>query len=104
VAMRLTVDAGRRATRALRGLRLLAASDSGSSGDLSDWPTLNLALLKVPLKQRQAIALYYLADLPVDVIARECAVPERTVRSRLAAGLRRLEQELAESPEEVRHA
>jgi RNA polymerase sigma-70 factor, ECF subfamily len=104
VAMRLTVDAGRRSTRALRGIRLLAASGPGSGGDLSDRPALNLALLKVPIRQRQALVLYYLADLPVDVIARECGVPERTVRSRLAAGRRRLESELREYPEEAHHA
>jgi RNA polymerase sigma-70 factor, ECF subfamily len=104
VAMRLTIDAGRRARHALRGLRMLAASGSGVTDDSLDWPALNLALLKVPLRQRQAIVLYYLADLPVDVIARECGVPERTVRSRLAAGRRRLERELSEYPEGVNHA
>jgi RNA polymerase sigma-70 factor (ECF subfamily) len=103
VAMRLTIDAGRRARQALRGLRLLASVPDHEPDPL-DWPAVNLALLKVPLRQRQAIALYYLADLPVDVIARECGIPERTVRSRLAAGRRRLERELSEYPEEVRHA
>jgi len=106
VAMRLAVDAGRRAARALRIVRLLRASGpgAGSGGDPSDWPALNLALLKVPIRQRQALVLYYLADLPVDVIARECGVPERTVRSRLAAGRRRLESELREYPEGAHHA
>jgi RNA polymerase sigma-70 factor, ECF subfamily len=103
VAMRLTVDATRRARRTVRGLRLLAPVPADTADPL-DWPALNLALLKVPLKQRQAIVLYYLADLPVDVIARECGVPERTVRSRLAVGRRRLERELSEHPEEVNHA
>ena len=103
VAMRLTIDAGRRARRALRGLRLLAPV-AAAEPDPLDWPALNLALLKVPLRQRQAIVLHYLADLPVDVIARECGVPERTVRSRLAAGRQRLERELSEHPEEVNHA
>jgi RNA polymerase sigma-70 factor (ECF subfamily) len=87
----------------VRGLRLLIPV-APDPADPLDWPALNLALLKVPLRQRQAIVLYYLADLPVDVIARECGVPERTVRSRLAAGRRRLERELGEYPEEVRHA
>jgi RNA polymerase sigma-70 factor, ECF subfamily len=106
VAMRLTVDAGRRATRALHVLRVLGASGAGAGagGDLSDWPALNLALLKVPIRQRQALVLYYLADLPVDVIARDCGVPERTIRSRLAAGRHRLESELREHPEEAHHA
>jgi RNA polymerase sigma-70 factor, ECF subfamily len=102
VAMRLTIDVGRRARRALSGLRLLAPAEAHP--DPLDWPALNLALLKVPIRQRQAIVLHYLADLPVTVIARECGVPERTVRSRLAAGRRRLERELTEFPEEVHHA
>lgn len=45
---------------------------------------------------REVILLHYVADLPVEPIARECGVPSGTVRSRLVAGRRRLEAALKE--------
>jgi len=48
--------------------------------------------------------LYYLADLPVDDIARDCGISVGTVRTRLAAARHRLYRELQESDEEVPHA
>ena len=56
-----------------------------------------MALLRLPVAQRQAVVLYYLADLPVEEIARDCGVSVSTVRTRLAAARQRLERELAES-------
>jgi RNA polymerase sigma-70 factor (ECF subfamily) len=72
VALRLTVDAGRRMRRAL-------------------------ALARLPLPQRQVVVLYYLADLKVEDIARDCEVSVSTVRTRLAAARHRLERELSEA-------
>jgi len=63
-----------------------------------------LALMRLPLAQRQVLVLYYLADLPVDDIARDCGISVGTVRTRLAAARHRLYRELRESDEEVPHA
>ena len=58
------------------------------------------ALRTLPMHQRQAIVLHYLADLPVEEIAHLLAVPSGTVKSRLARGRRALAAKLGD-PEEV---
>jgi RNA polymerase sigma-70 factor (ECF subfamily) len=55
-------------------------------------------------RTRQVLVLYYLADLPVGDIARDCGISVSTVRSRLAAARHRLQRELTESDEEVPNA
>jgi RNA polymerase sigma-70 factor, ECF subfamily len=110
VALRLTMDAGRRTRRAASmSVRLAAglASQRGGRHDVRDplaATALSMALMRLPLSQRQVIVLYYLADLPVQDIARDCGVSVSTVRTRLAAARHRLERELKESDEEVPHA
>ena len=44
------------------------------------------ALRQLPLRQRQAICLHYLLDLPIAAIAQETGVPEGTVKSWLSRG------------------
>jgi RNA polymerase sigma-70 factor, ECF subfamily len=112
VALRLAVDSGRRLVRVRRltaRLSAAAAADSVASagrGQAGSDPfdplpstDLTAALLRVPLRQREVLVLHYLADLPVEVIARERGVPEGTVKTRLVAGRRRLERELAGTTE-----
>jgi len=64
-------------------------------------PRLGAALLDLPIRERQVVVLHYLADLPVDEIARECGLPAGTVKTRLAAGRRHLAERLAQYPEAV---
>jgi DNA-directed RNA polymerase specialized sigma24 family protein len=45
--------------------------------------------------------LYYLADLSVHEIARDCGISDGAVRTRLTVAKRRLERELSEDDEEV---
>jgi RNA polymerase sigma-70 factor, ECF subfamily len=110
VALRLTVDASRRMRRARLMSALLAARQREPSGDRHDprdplaVTALSVALLRLPIAQRQVLILYYLADLPVDDIARDIGVSVGTVRTRLAAARRRLQRELTESGEAVPHA
>jgi RNA polymerase sigma-70 factor, ECF subfamily len=110
VAIRLTVDAVRRMRRAVRLSARLAAGERGGAwgtrdpGDPLAATALSVALLRLPLPQRQVLVLYYLADLPVEEIARDCGVSPSTIRSRLAAARDRLERELKERDEEVPHA
>ena len=107
VALRLTVDAARRARRARIMSTLLAAGQRGASSDRYDAhdplqaTALSVALMRLPLPQRQVLVLYYLADLPVDDIARDCGISVGTVRARLAAARHRLRRELTESDEEL---
>jgi len=99
VAQRLVIDAGRRAQHAIRVSALLAAAQRGrAEPDPLTSTALSIALMRLPLHQRQVLVLYYLADLPVDEIARDVGIPAGTVRTRLAAARHRLEQELGEDP------
>jgi RNA polymerase sigma-70 factor, ECF subfamily len=104
VALRIAIDAGRRhrswvaATLRLASLRPEQLPEPGD--DLKYTP-LGSALLDLPLRERQVVVLYYVADLAVDAIARECALPIGTVKTRLAAGRRHLEQRLSAQPESV---
>jgi RNA polymerase sigma-70 factor (ECF subfamily) len=110
VALRLTIDAARRTRRVRIMSALLAVGQRGASGgrydrhDPLEATALSIALMRLPLPQRQVLVLYYLADLPVGDIARDCGISVSTVRSRLAAARHRLQRELTESDEEVPNA
>jgi RNA polymerase sigma factor (sigma-70 family) len=103
VALRLTIDAGRRMRRAASMSVRLAAGQRGMRDprDPLAATALSVALMRLPLPQRQVLVLYYLADLPVEHIARDCGISVGTVRNRLAAARDRLERELKESDQEV---
>lgn len=65
--------------------------------DLSpDHVMLMAALRRLPRGQRDALALHYLADLPIDEVARTLDVSVGTVKSRLARGRAALATELTE--------
>jgi RNA polymerase sigma-70 factor, ECF subfamily len=109
VALRLAIDSGRRARRAvLLAARLSAQRPAPplvpAPEDLAGFGELVSALRQVPVPQRQMLVLHYLADLPVDQIAREWGLPEGTVKARLAAGRRRLEEQLSGPGKAVRDA
>jgi RNA polymerase sigma-70 factor (ECF subfamily) len=65
------------------------------------------ALRTLPAAQREAIALHYLADLPVHAVAEATGVPVGTVKTRLRRGrvaLAVLLSDLPDAREESRHA
>ena len=107
VALRLTIDAARRTRRVRIMSALLAVGQRGASNDRYDLQdpleatALSVALMRLPIPQRQVLVLYYLADLPVDDIARDCGIPSGTVRARLASARHRLQRELTSFDEEV---
>ena len=103
VAIRLTIDASRRVRRAVRLSARLAGRFGAAEADPLAATALSVALMRLPLPQRQVLVLYYLADLPVEDIARDCGISVGTVRTRLAVARQRLERELSES-DEVPHA
>src|SRR5215469_6196165 len=102
VAFRLAIDASRR----MRRQRLLSRRIAGAStrdghvaappGEHLQYPEVAAALARLPMTLREVIVLHYVADLPVEQIARECGMSSGTVKSRLVAGRRRLEAALKE--------
>jgi RNA polymerase sigma-70 factor, ECF subfamily len=104
VALRLAIDAGRRHRRGIATLARLAslrASPASEPGDDLLHSPLGHALQRLPLPERQVLALHYVADLPINAIAHECGLSPGTVKSRLAAGRRHLEELLSAHPEAV---
>src|SRR5262245_61676201 len=104
VALRLAIDSGRRMRRAGRVMARLAAQPDHQQvgpGESLAATDLGAALRRLPLREREVIVLHYLADLPVDVIASERGLPASTVKTRLAAGRKRLVAVLAQPCEEV---
>jgi RNA polymerase sigma-70 factor (ECF subfamily) len=102
VALRLAIDSGRRFRRGIKtSVRLAAQRHAALPGpdDSIAFTALGTALRRLPVREREVLALHYLADLPVEAIARERGLPVGTVKTRLAAARRRLEAELAERPE-----
>jgi RNA polymerase sigma-70 factor, ECF subfamily len=102
VALRIAVDSGRRFRRAVKvSIRLAAQRQVAEPdpGDSLEFTALGAALRRLPLRERQVLALHYLADLPVEGIARECGLPVGTVKTRLATARRHLEAELSLQPE-----
>jgi RNA polymerase sigma-70 factor, ECF subfamily len=64
------------------------------------------ALRKLPFEQREALALYYLADLPIEAIGVRIGSPVGTVKARLSRGRDALAKLLVEdsTAEGSRHA
>jgi RNA polymerase sigma-70 factor (ECF subfamily) len=104
VALRIAIDSGRRRRRRGRTAQRLSAQrqlPDPEPGDALRYTALGAALLKLPLREREVVVLHYLADLPVEAIARDCELPLGTVKTRLAAGRQHLGKELAHLPEAV---
>jgi len=104
VALRLAIDTGRRHRRRMAAAARLAAErlpGGPEPGDDLRFSQLGAALADLPLRERQVLVLHYVADLPVDAIAREFGVPPGTVKTRLSAGRRHLEERLSQHPEAV---
>lgn len=85
-AYRLAVSRWRRKTLARRPAdrALSPAAHIAPAGE--DRIALLAALQRLPDKQRQALVLHHLVDLPVRDVAREVGVPEGTIKARLSRG------------------
>ncbi len=68
--------------------RVVAPGPEPESADL------RAALARIPLPYREVIVLHYLADLPVDEVARVLEIPVGTVKSRLSRGRTALASQL----------
>ena len=102
VAFRLAIDASRRIRRQRLLSRRLAGASTGDGhvaappGEQLQYSEVAAALAGLPITLREVIVLHYVADLPVEQIAREFGMSSGTVKSRLVAGRRRLEAALKE--------
>ncbi|HUC25329.1 MAG TPA: sigma-70 family RNA polymerase sigma factor [Streptosporangiaceae bacterium] len=99
VALRLAIDSGRRMRRAIKVAVKMAAQRHPPQPEAADslaFTALGDALKRLPLQQRQLVALYYLTDMSVADIARESGVALGTVKARLASARQHIERELTE--------
>jgi RNA polymerase sigma-70 factor, ECF subfamily len=99
VAMNLAADRARSLRRQTRALLKLGPPPAMPAVSVETL-VLVQALRTLPVRQRQAMVLHYLADLPIAEIAQALEVPSGTVKSLLARGRRALAAKLGE-PEEV---
>jgi RNA polymerase sigma factor (sigma-70 family) len=100
VAIRLAIDASRRADRqrAITGTdRPSTVEDHERRMDLYD------ALRKLPNRQREALACRYLADLPDEETALLLNISTGSVKQHAARGLEALRRDVI-TPEGLRHA
>lgn len=86
VAVNLARTRLRRGQLLRRLLRRIEVDRTEVPDTTPDHVALMAALRLLPAGQREAIALHYLADLPVLEVAQILAVSEGTVKSRLARG------------------
>jgi RNA polymerase sigma-70 factor (ECF subfamily) len=94
---RLATDRWRRILGLRAALTRSGPTPAAAGPPGEDTVLLVAALRKLPAKQRQALALYYLYDLPIEQIAAETHVPAGTVKSWLSRGRERLAALLTES-------
>jgi RNA polymerase sigma-70 factor (ECF subfamily) len=83
----------------------LLYSPRTSSTRVDDRMELLGALRRLPFEQREALALHYLADLPIEAVAVRVGSPVGTVKARLSRGRGALARMLGDSlPEGDRSA
>jgi RNA polymerase sigma-70 factor (ECF subfamily) len=87
VAVNIVRSRWRRLLTARRAAPVLAGTaDATGTGQVDERMALLAALRRLPYAQREALALHYLADLPVEAVAVRLGVPVGTVKARLSRG------------------
>ena len=98
VAVNLVAERARRLRRQARALLRLGAPPQVPAASVEAVALLE-ALRTLPMRQRQAIVLYHLVDLPIEEVARMLGVRPGTVKSLLARGRRALANRLSDAQE-----
>jgi RNA polymerase sigma-70 factor, ECF subfamily len=98
VALNLAAERARRLRRQARALLRLGPPPQVPAASAEAVALLE-ALRTLPMRQRQAIVLYHLVDLPVQEVARMLGVRPGTVKSLLARGRRALANRLSDAEE-----
>jgi RNA polymerase sigma-70 factor, ECF subfamily len=70
----------------------------------SDRIDLHRAMRRIPLRHREVLVLRYVAELPLEEVARQLRLPVGTVKSRLNRARKALADQLGERREGVHHA
>jgi RNA polymerase sigma-70 factor (ECF subfamily) len=94
VAWRLAINRWHRARSALRAWTRHGSLPAVAEPN-PDRVLLSEALRHLPVSQREALVLHYLAGMSVDQIAAEFRVPPGTIKARLARGRTQLNQLLS---------
>jgi RNA polymerase sigma-70 factor, ECF subfamily len=97
VALNLAAERARRLRRQARALRLGPPPQVPAAS--AEAVALLEALRTLPMRQRQAIVLYHLVDLPIEEVARLIGVRPGTVKSLLARGRHALANRLSDAQE-----
>lgn len=90
----LMFDQARRARRSRRGPLLLETGEETGSEPSASLLDLRHAINRLPLRQRQAVLLFYYVDLPVGEIAKLLNCSPGTTKSNLHDARKRLQTEL----------
>jgi len=98
VALNLAADRGRDLRRQARALLRLGPPPQVPAASAEAVALLE-ALRTLPMRQRQAIVLYHLVDLPIEEVARTLGTRPGTVKSLLARGRRALANRLSDTEE-----
>jgi RNA polymerase sigma-70 factor, ECF subfamily len=93
-------------TRFRRGLRIALREPAEARHPAMDDERLALmaAMRRLPAAQREAIALHYIADLPIHEVAEATGSPVGTVKARLSRGRAALAVLLADLPDSSEEA
>ena len=94
VAVNLSMSLSRRTRRRAAALLGLAREPVVEADPLNRLALVE-ALNKLPPRYRVVLTMHYLVDLPIRDVADELGLPVATVRTRLARGRRRLNEELS---------
>jgi RNA polymerase sigma-70 factor, ECF subfamily len=98
VALNLAAERARRLRRQARALLRLGPPPQVPAASAEAVALLE-ALRTLPMRQRQAIVLYHLVDLPIEEVARLIGVRPGTVKSLLARGRHALANRLSDAQE-----
>jgi RNA polymerase sigma-70 factor (ECF subfamily) len=98
VALNLAAERARRLRRQARAVLRLGPPPQVPAASAEALALLE-ALRTLPMRQRQAIVLYHLVDLPVEEVSRLIGVRPGTVKSLLARGRRALANRLSDAQE-----
>ncbi|MFG1998328.1 SigE family RNA polymerase sigma factor [Spirillospora sp. NPDC048911] len=102
-ATRMAISRWRRRTRSTEAWLRVGTSAAAEPGPGPDAVAVARALRSLPARQRLAVVLFYVCDLPVEQVAAEAGMSAGTVKTHLSRGRRALAPLLDDSLEPEEH-